>query len=296
MYGSNIAAIMTVTVVLGWNTAALSDTAVPAQNAEEVTLDPKHFLRSTVIDNKWVPMKPGMRWTYEGHAREDDGKIVSHKTIITVTDLTKTLSGVKAIVSYDLDYTDGELVEAELAFFAQDNDGNVWHLGQYPEEYEDGKFTNAPAWIHGFQGARAGLTMMTDPRLGTPSYSEGWGPAVNWTDRGIVYQTGQKVTVRGGNFDNVLVIKERAAQEKEAEQLKYYAPGTGNIRTGWLGSGDQATEDLELVKREQLTPRELSDVRSKALHLEADAYKRSKEVYGKTSPSVAESNGGRTVR
>jgi hypothetical protein len=296
MFGSNIPSVMTVTIVLGWSSVALGDKPIPAQKAEDVTLDAKDFQRSTAIDNKWLPMTPGMRWTYEGHAREHDGKIVSHKTIITITDLTKTLSGVKAIVSYDLDYSDDELVEAELAFFAQDNDGNVWHLGQYPEEYEDGKFTKAPAWIHGFQGAHAGLTMMADPRLGTPSYSEGWGPAVNWTDRGIVYQTGQTITVRAGTFDNVLVIKERAAREQEAEQLKYYAAGMGNIRTGWLGSGDQATEDLALVKREQLTPRELSDLRGKALRLEADAYKRSREVYGKTSPSVMESNSGKAAQ
>jgi hypothetical protein len=28
----------------------------------------------------------------------------------------------------------------------------VWHLGEYPEEYENGKFVKAPAWLAGFEG------------------------------------------------------------------------------------------------------------------------------------------------
>jgi hypothetical protein len=95
---------------------------------------------------------------------------------IKITELTKVISGVRTLISYDLDYSNGQLEEAEIAFFAQDKDGNVWHFGQYPEEYKRGKFVRAPAWIHGFEDARAGITMKADPQLGTPSYSEGWGP------------------------------------------------------------------------------------------------------------------------
>jgi hypothetical protein len=265
--------------------AAVANQDTPQQAGAAVGAE--KFRRPTVIDNKWVPMKPGTRWIYQGTSQEDDGKIVSHRIVVTVTDLTKMIGGVRTVVSYDLDNKDRELVEAELAFYAQDDEGNVWQFGEYPEEYEDGKFIRAPAWVHGLKGARAGIMMPADPRVGGNAFAEGWGPAVGWKDRGIVYQTGQKVSVPAGTFDNVLVIKEGAAGEKDAEQLKYYAPGIGNIRTGWLGVGVKMTEDLELTKVEQLASDELRKVRQKALRLETDAYRRSKDVYAKTARSNA---------
>src|SRR5262245_39279992 len=148
--------------------------------------DAAAFTRSTVIDNPWMPLRPGTRLTYEGTTVEDDGTQVPHKVVINVTDLTKVISGVRTVITWDLDYSDGELVEAELAFFAQDSSGAVWRVGEYPEEYEEGKFVAAPAWIHGFEDARAGIMMQAAPRMGTPSYAQGWGPKVSWTDRGQV--------------------------------------------------------------------------------------------------------------
>jgi hypothetical protein len=252
----------------------------------QVTFKPDKFGHSSIIDNTWMPMKPGTRWIYEGTNIEEDGKTVPHRIVITITELAKRLSGILTVVSYDLDYSDGELVEAELAFYAQDDAGNVWQFGEYPEEYEDGKFVKAPAWVHGLKGARAGIAMPAVPQLGGKEFTEGLGPAVGWKDRGIVYQVGQKVSVPAGVFENVLVIKEGAAGERDAEQLKYYAPGTGNIRTGWLGSNASVTESLELIRIEHLSSDELHEVNRKALRLEANAYNRSKDVYAKTARSI----------
>jgi hypothetical protein len=237
------------------------------------------------IDNKWLPMRPGTRWVYEGTTVEDNGKVVPHRVEICITNLTKVISGVRTLISYDLDYSNGRLEEAELAFFAQDKEGNIWHFGQYPEEYRRSKFIRAPAWIHGFEEARAGLTMKANPQLGTPSYSQGWGPAVDWTDRGIAYQVGQKTSVRAGNYDDVLVIKETARSEIDAEQLKYYAQGVGNVRVGWAGKGEKTRETLELIKFEQLDSKALAEIDAKALKLEKSAYKRSKNVYAGTPPA-----------
>ncbi len=261
----------------------------PSQKLE--TLDLKKFGDATEITNKWIPMRPGMRWIYEGTTVEDDGKVVSHRIEVTTTDLVKTISGVRTVVSYDLDYSDRELVEAELAFYAQDNDGNVWRFGEYPEEYEDGKLIKAPAWIHGFEGARAGIMMWAAPRLGTPSYSQGWGPAVGWTDRAVTYQMGQKVTVPAGSYDDVLVVKETARGEKDAEQLKYYAPNVGNIRVGWTGSAKKTQEILELIEVEKLDARGLAEIREQALKLEKSAYKHSKRAYARTEPAAPDNMG-----
>jgi hypothetical protein len=254
-------------------------------------LDLRNFGNAPDIANKWTPMKPGMRWVYEGTTIEDDGKVIPHRIEVTITDLVKKISGVRTLVSYDLDYSDHELVEAELAFYAQDNDGNVWRFGEYPEEYEDGELTNTPAWIHGFEGARAGIMMWAEPRLGTLSYSQGWGPAVGWRDRAMTYQLGQRVIVPAGSYDDVLVVKESARGEEDAEQLKYYAPNVGNVRVGWTGSAKKTKEVLELVKLEKLDARTLAEIRKNALKLEESAYKHSKAAYAGTEPATPNSGG-----
>ena len=107
---------------------------------------------------------PGTQFVFEGSAIVDEGGRNSRRVVTTVTDLSKVIDGVRTLVVWERDYTAGQLSEPELAFFAQDNAGNVWLVGEYPEEYEDGKFDKAPAWISGQKGARAGIAMLAEPR------------------------------------------------------------------------------------------------------------------------------------
>jgi hypothetical protein len=244
--------------------------------------DPTNFSNPTTIDNPWFSMKPGMQWVYEG-VTEEAGMSIPHRVIITVTDLTKVIDGVRTVVSWDQDFSAGELVETELAFFAQDDDGNVWRLGEYPEVYDNGKLTEAPAWLSGLKGARAGIMMTADPQSGSSSYSQGWGPAVNFTDRGQVSQLGQRTCVPVDCYENVLVIEEFSREEPNAFQLKFYAPGVGNVRVGWEGA-DANQEMLELVDLVQLSPEALAQVRASALELEMRAYQISIEVYDQSLP------------
>jgi hypothetical protein len=245
--------------------------------------DRDNFDRSTNIDNEWFPLRPGTQFVYDGSTFEG-GRRAPHRVVFTVTDLTKVVDGVRTVVAWDRDYSAGELLETEIAFFAQDNDGNVWHLGQYPEEYERGRFVDAPAWIAGVQNARAGISMKAKPRLGAPSYSQGWGPAVNWTDRARVYRMGRRTCVRFDCYEDVLVIEEFSREEPDAFQLKYYARGVGNVRVGWRGE-DPSKETLQLTKVVQLGPGALAEVRADVLELEKRAYKISKDVYGRTPPA-----------
>jgi len=249
--------------------------------------DGNNFDNSTHVDNEWLPLQPGTQWVYEGFSVEDGESIprsVRHRIEFTVTDLTKEIDGVHTVVAWIVDYSDGEVVEKELAFYGQDNDGNVWYLGEYPEEYEDGEFVAAPTWIAGVEGARAGITMKAEPQAGTPSYSQGWGPAVGWTDYAQVDQVGQESCVPVDCYQDVLVIAESSLEEVDAFQLKYYARGVGNVRVGWRGE-DASQEELELVEFVQLDPEALAEIRAEALALEARAYEISRDVYGHTSPA-----------
>lgn len=272
-----------VSIVLASGFGVLPSASTHAGKERLEKLNPKDFVRGAEITNKWMPMRPGTQWIYEGSTIEDDGNVVPHRIEVTAIDLSKMIAGVCTLVSYDVDYTDSELVEAELSFYAQDRGGRVWLLGEYPEEYEDGKIVKAPAWIHGFHSARAGIMMQADPSPGTPSYSEGWAPAVSWSDRGTIYEVGQKTIVPAGAFENVLVVKESAQSEPDAEQLKYYAPGVGNIRVGWTGT-KKVKEVLELVKVVQLNQTPMAEIRAKAMRLEKSAYSRN-NVYSQTAPA-----------
>ena len=240
------------------------------------------FDHPTHIDNRWLPLKPGTQLVYEGSAI-DDGERISRRVVTTVTNLSKVIDGVRTLVISDRDYTAGQLSEPELAFFAQDNAGNVWLVGEYPEEYEDGEFDKAPAWISGQKGARAGITMKAEPQLGTPDYAQGFAPPpVDFTDRARVYKTHQKTCTPVECYENVLVTEEFNPTEPGASQLKYYASGVGNVRVGWRGEKEEEKETLELVDLNHLDPEALAKVRKKALQMDGRAYERSGEVYRET--------------
>ena len=59
-----------------------------------------------------------------------------------------------------------------------------------------------------------------------------------------------------------MVIKESSRDEATdgGYQLKYYAPGVGNVRVGWGGAKDKSQEVMELVKVEKLS-KDLTQVR-----------------------------------
>ena len=243
-------------------------------------LDPGQFSRSTVIDATWLPMRPGTRHVYEGTAIEEDEEI-DRRVIFIVTDLTKVIGGVEAVVIWERDFNDDLLLESELAFFAQDDDGNVWHLGQYRETYDEDEFVGGRIWVvDNPKGAKAGIAMHANPpQPGTPPYSQGFAPApFNWTDRAQVDQLGQELCVPVGCYEDVLVTAE-SDEENPGIQLKYYAPDVGNIGVGFRGD-DPEQEELELVERRQLDEAELEQVREEALAHETRGY-----MYSMTPPA-----------
>jgi hypothetical protein len=268
----------------GAETAPGTTTEGPAEISAE-DFNPDDFGNSSTVDNEWFPLEPGTQFVYEGSVN-DEGERIPRRVVFTVTDLTKVIEGVQARVVWDRDYAAGELVEAEIAFFAQDKDGNVWLLGEYPEEYEEGEFVQAVAWIAGQKGAKAGISMLADPRVGGPEYSQGFAPPpADFNDHGRVFKIGQRTCVPFDCYEDVLVTEEFEPNKPDAFQLKYYARGTGNVRVGWRGQKDEDRETLGLVNLVQLSPEALAKVREAALELDRRAYRISKDVYAQTRPA-----------
>jgi hypothetical protein len=238
------------------------------------------FANPTQIDNPWFPLKPGTKYTWGG-TEHQDGEKVSHHVVFIVTDLTKTVDGVRTRVVWDRDFADGRLVEGELAFDAQDDAGNVWSYGEYPEEYEPGKPTVAPStWFPGLAGAKPGILMLAAPRVGGASYLQGLAPKISFADRGRVVRKLKRMCVPAGCYKDVIVIEEWTPEEPGAKQLKYHAPGVGTIRVGFK-SGAQR-ESLVLERVEQVDAAALAKVHKQVMTMDRRGYRVSKKLYGRT--------------
>jgi hypothetical protein len=241
-----------------------------------------NFSSPTKIDNRWNPLVPGTQFTLNGVA-DRGGGLLPHEVVTIVTDLTKVVDGVRAVVILEKDLNEGELQEAELNFQAQDSAGNMWNLGEYPEEYENGKFHAAPdVWIAGLAEAAPGNSMIGNPQLGTPEYLQGWAPEIEFLDCAKVSEMQQRTCVPAGCYENVMITDERSPLEPESGyQRKYYAPEVGNVQV--TAVNDPEGETLVLSKVSQLSPEDMAKARQQALELEKRAYKVS-PLYRKSQP------------
>jgi hypothetical protein len=265
--------------------------------ATEKDFDPQgNFSAPTRVDNRWHPLVPGTQFVFEGRADRGLGPR-PHRVIFTVTGLTKPIDGVDTMVLFDRDINRNRLAEAEITFFAQDDDGNVWNFGEYPEEYApDGSFDGAPStWLSGKLGARAGILMRGDPQPGTPTYMQGSAPKIGFGDTASVLRYEPRRCVPVGCFTHVLVVDETNPLDPgDGHQLKRYAEGLGNISVA-PGRGGKEREILELVKVQELRPQTLEKLNQQALRLDRRAYRTVKRVWGGSGPARPRVRGSATA-
>ena len=127
-----------------------------AQNCRAaVSFDRHDFPRHPKINNRFLQLLPGTNTVLSGTVRDENGQLHSHQILTTASGVTKVLDGVRTVVVFERDIQDGTLQESELAFLAQDKQGTVWNIGEYPEAYEDGKLVGADTWISGVARAKA---------------------------------------------------------------------------------------------------------------------------------------------
>jgi hypothetical protein len=274
-----LTAVAAPTAGLAAGSVGASGVAVPESCSLPTRFAAWKFPDRPRIDNRYLPALPGTRYVFEGTANTDEG-IVQRRVVTTVTDMTKVVNGVRTVVIWDRDFNDGVLAEEELAFWAQDKHGNVWNLGEYPEEYEDGEFVGAPStWIAGQDRARAGVIMLAQPRVGA-LYLQGFAPAVEFFDCAEVVRKGVRICTPLACYDRVLVVDESSPLEPESGvQRKFHAPGVGVVRITAIG--DPEAETLTLTRVTKLGPEGLKAARKAVRRLERRAYRIS-EVYQAT--------------
>jgi hypothetical protein len=272
------------------HTTRTVDPSVPGPECTIPHFDKSNFPARPVINNLRFPLTPGTQAVFDGFSDRGGGAL-PHRVVFTATDLTKEIAGVRTLVMYDLDINEGVLSEAELAFFAQDNQGNVWNFGEYPEEYDNRRFVGAPStWIAGEAGAIPGIHMHGTPVEGTPYYLQGWVPDIEFLDCAYVNKIHPNPPcVSSGCYS--LVTHERSPydcpdspQATCAIQRKYHADGVGIIQINAIN--DPEGETLLRTTTVQLDRVAMAQVRRAALRLDKRAY-RTSEVYRATEPIAA---------
>src|SRR5687768_11310446 len=258
----------------------------PDHQATEKDFHPSHFSASSVnITNKFLPIVPGTTFTLSGTANRGGGGN-AHEVIFTATEVTKVVNGIRTQVLWDRDIQEGVLVEEELAFWAQDDLGNVWLFGEYPEEHEGASVTAPSTWLSGVAESKAGVLMRVDPKVNTSNYEQGNAPSVEFLDLARVHAVDQSTCGPTGCYEGVLVIDEwdPNQQPQDGHQFKFHAPGVGIVQVTARGGDEQET--LILTEHRSLTPEELAAANTRALELDRRAYGMQPGVYGGTEPAL----------
>ena len=144
---------------------------------------------------------------------------------------------------------EGELIEDNRAWYAQDEKGNVWYLGERAGEFEKGKVTMTKgSWEAGVDGAKAGVVMPARPKVGMAcreEYAKGIAQ-----DNAEVFSLRERAEVPYGKFrSHVPLIKETSPLDPPgALDYKFYARGIGPV-LGLEISGGSDREELVSFRR-----------------------------------------------
>ena len=198
----------------------------------------KHF--SKAIDNPYFPLPVGRTFVYRG---VENGKRELDR--MHVTSKTKNVAGITATVVSDNVYEPPpKLLEKTFDYYAQDERGNVWYLGEDTREFlPGGKVDTSGSWLAGRSGAKPGLIMEAHPRVPDAYRQEcrsGEAEDLAW-----VVGRGGSQTVPYGRFHRVLRSLEFSRLEPAIVDRKVYGRGIGAISERQLSGGH---ETLSLVR------------------------------------------------
>jgi hypothetical protein len=195
---------------------------------------PNHF--AAEVDNPWFPLEPGTTYVYRGRK---DGK--PSREVLEVTNLTKTILGVRATVLHDNLYLAGKLAERTTDWYAQDADGNVWYLGEATAELDrQGHVTSREgSWQAGMDGAEAGIYMPARPKVGE-SFSQEFYKG-HAEDHFKVVSLHAGVRAPYASSKAALQTREWTPLEPGKIDFKYYVRGVGTVK-------EQAADESELAR------------------------------------------------
>jgi hypothetical protein len=200
-----------------------------------ITFSKSNFHNPLKIDNKYFPLKPGTTMIYNGTSDGDPTR-----DIFAVTNQTKEILGIPTRVIHDDGYVKDKHEETTNDWFAQDDQGNVWYMGEFTTDLSNKK-SHEGSWEAGVKGAKAGIIMEAVPKVGD-TYNQEFSKGIA-EDKGSVLSLNEKVSVPYGSFSNVLKTKDFSPLEPKIVENKYYAQNIGEIKALSV-KGEQDEETL----------------------------------------------------
>jgi hypothetical protein len=184
-------------------------------------------------------LRPGTRWTYR--EVDADGEVLD--VVVIATDTTRRVAdGIEARVVRDTVRQGGQVLEDTFDWYAQDDDGNVWYLGEDTAEFEGGRITSREGSFEaGVDGAQPGIVMPADPAPGQryrQEFLEGEAE-----DRGAVLSVDELVQAPVGRYDHAVLTKDTNPLEPDVSEYKLYARDVGLVLTLDV-SGGSGREEL----------------------------------------------------
>ena len=201
-------------------------------------IDPASFRHP--VANRYFPLRPGTLSVLRG---SNDGVALEQQ--VRVTRRTKVIEGVRATVIDDsLHRADGSIAEQTVDWYAADDRGNVWYLGEQTATYDErgNVLSRDGSWLAGRDGATAGIIMPADPRP-TLAYRQELRRG-HAEDQAWIVQNDATTTVPYGNLNKVVRSFEWTRLEPDVVSVKLYAPGLGVVHEGDVAGG---TESFDLV-------------------------------------------------
>jgi hypothetical protein len=204
-----------------WASGAPSSTSACGTTYAPV-LDPANFV--AVIDNPYFPLPEGRTLVYQGVR---DGQ--TQTDTVTVTDQKKLILGIQTTVVDDVATHGSTVLEKTFDFYAQDELGNVWYLGEDTTAFlPNGKTDTSGSFVAGVNGAQPGIIMEANPQI--PDAYRQECAAGEAEDTAWVVGTTGSVSVSYGKVRNVLTSLEATRVEPGSYDEKVYGPGIGIVR------------------------------------------------------------------
>ena len=201
-----------------------------ADRAEELANQTKgamKFSHPREITNPYLPLAKLKQDILEG--TEAGKKIHIERTARPDKHKSFTLGNqtVEALVVEDREIEDGVLAEVATDYFAQDDAGTVYYLGEDVDEYTNGKITgHEGAWLFGKDTQHPGVVLPGHPKIGDKFKTEDVSKDINEDDE--VISLSEDVIVPAGTYQNCIKVREHLADG--TTEYKYYAKGVGVVR------------------------------------------------------------------
>lgn len=196
---------------------------------------PMEFVQG--VSNPYFPLLPGQTRQY-AVAGGEEGLYMT----VTATANTKLIMGVLCVGVQDRVLNSERLFEDTWRWYAQDQDGNVWHFARETKKYDYDVVTEDWSWQAGINGAKPGMVMVGQPGdyLGK-EYREELVAGVA-EDKAQVISLNETLNVPYGTFSGCLKIKVYSDLEPGRVEYRYYASGIGLILSETVPEGGRRVE------------------------------------------------------